>query len=435
MVNKRKPGASEEASGPGPTSKSVNANFMADPKLEQGKQQTLDKVSGFKGPSSKDMKQERKIDVMRKLAKEKEKVSWKKQAGTIAAIVCLCGAGLAQFISTVLGFLQGDGIATVDAKDTAMLKTVLFSGEPWLVYCVNDESRSQRLPQVLQDSANDLQKKLGLKTAVLGCWDQTGSGRSVALRFKLNLKPPLSFVVANGNKPRTINLLGISKAEELEKRIKPALKIETYRIDALKKWGTLCTSRKSCVVIGHKNQAQRDFALGIVRPLLETHRATKVVTLDTSFWQMKLSDGVLATRSAKDKGKGAEVLCLARDEGGIDGNTTHSGAFLQDLDASTAAAFLTACEARSDLVRLDAVPRINARPSKPKKVTPPSPSPSPSPQPPASKTRDAGNKDRVGSRQILEEEEPLFEAVDEEDQVGGGEEDEEGEDDGDEVEL
>ena len=48
----------------------------------------------------------------------------------------------------------------------------------------------------------------------------------MAQRFKLNLKPPLSFVVANGNKPRTLGLTGISKVEDLEKRVRPALALE-----------------------------------------------------------------------------------------------------------------------------------------------------------------------------------------------------------------
>lgn len=48
----------------------------------------------------------------------------------------------------------------------------------------------------------------------------------MAQRFKLNLKPPLSFVVANGNKPRTLGLTGISKGEDLEKRLRPALALE-----------------------------------------------------------------------------------------------------------------------------------------------------------------------------------------------------------------
>jgi len=425
--------------------KSEDLNYLNDDRIAKGKKQMMDQTREWKGGSHKERHDEKKVskrEVQKAMAKAQEKVSWKKQAGAIGAVVFMCGAGLCQFLSTVLSFMAGTGIVNVDAKDTAMLKEVLFSGEPWFVYCVNNETQSQRLPKVLEESASSLSSSLGLKTAVLPCWDPTESGRSVAQRFQLSLKPPLSFVVANGNKPKLLNLAGVSKYEDFEKRVKPALKTDTYRIDTLKKWGSLCTSRKTCVVIGHKNTAQRDAALTMFRPLAEKNRAARIVTLDTSFWQLKLDDSVLATRSSKAKGKSAEVLCLAREEGGAaeKGNSTHSGTFMGELDAAGAQAFMKACEARKDLVKLEKTPRINARPSKPKKVAAPTPSPSPRPRPPPPPKEAAqGKVDRVGSRERMENEEPLFEAVEEDEQQGegGGEEgeDEEGDEDGDEVEL
>ena len=88
------------------------------------------------------------------------------------------------------------------------------------------DQENYRLPPVLEENARSLWRNLGLSVGVLKCWEPTSSGRSVAQRFKLNLKPPLSFVVANGNKPRTLGLTGISKGEDLEKRLRPALALE-----------------------------------------------------------------------------------------------------------------------------------------------------------------------------------------------------------------
>merc|ERR1712176_944831 len=105
-----------------------------------------------------------------------------------------------------MGFFIGAGIVHIDVHDTGKLKNVLFSGDPWLVYCVNNQTQNQRLPKVLEDSAGILRGSLGLSIAVLQCWDQTASGRSVAQRFKLAKSPPLAFLVANGNKPRVVNL-------------------------------------------------------------------------------------------------------------------------------------------------------------------------------------------------------------------------------------
>merc|ERR1711972_24084 len=185
-----------------------------------------------------------------------------------------------------------------------------------------------------------------------------------------------------GGKPRLMSLVGVSKAEDIEKKARPAIKLDIHRIDSLKKWPSLCTSRRTCVVVGHKYLAQEDTALNVIRPLIESHRRVSIVTLDTSFWQLKLDDGVMKTRPPKEKGGRADVLCLSRDEGSKKRNGTHSGNFLHELDSSSASSFFTACEKRENLVAIGVKPRIVARPSKPKKVTVPPPSPPPKKAPP-----------------------------------------------------
>mmetsp|Transcript_36506 Transcript_36506/g.77662 ORF Transcript_36506/g.77662 Transcript_36506/m.77662 type:complete len:428 (+) Transcript_36506:88-1371(+) len=427
MGNKRK-----EDAAPPAKSNSVNTSYLNDVGAADVPP-TLEKTSAGKssGRNAKDARAERRVDMQRRLAKEQDKVSWKKQAGVIAAIILMCGAGLMQFVMTVWGFLAGTGISHISIQDTAQLKSVLFDGDPWLVYCVNNETMGQRIPQVLEESAHTLYSSLSVKTATLNCWDPTESGRSVAQRFGLNLKPPMTFLVANNNKPRLVNMLGVSRYEDLEKKLKPALKVNVNKIKTLKQWTSFCTNRKSCIVIGHKNKAQLDYAQDLIKPTLERHRGSKFVSLDTSFWQLKLDDGVLATRSADGKGKSADVLCLSRDEASSKGNTTHSGLFLQSLDSSSLDKFITACETRQQLVKLEKPPKINARPTKPKKVT----APTPAPRPPTQQ-RDASKKvDRVGSRDSLNNEEPLFEAVDEDEDDEDGDEDEEEESEGEEIEI
>ena len=36
--------------------------------------------------------------------------------------------------------IVGNGIVQLDVQDTLKLKAVLFGGEPWLVYCVNQDT-------------------------------------------------------------------------------------------------------------------------------------------------------------------------------------------------------------------------------------------------------------------------------------------------------
>jgi len=409
--------------------------------IDKGKKKVSDQAAEWKGGSHKERQQAAKENLKRKkeLPRQQEKVSWKKRVAGACVILFLCGVGLFQFLSAVSTLLMGSGITTLEVGDTASLKQVLFAGEPWFIYCINNDTRSYKLPDVLVESASSLRRRLGMRVGTLDCWEQTESGRSVAQRFKMNLKPPLSFVVANGNKPRVLNLGGLSDPEVLEKRIKPALELQIYRIDTLKKWSSLCTSRRACVVIGHKQNAQRDTALNVLKPLQESNRGVKMVTLDTSFWQLKLSPEVMATRTAKE-GRGADVLCLAREDSG--GNTTHVGRFLQSIDSSSATTFLAACAQQENLVKLNATPKIKARPTKPKKVSaPPPPRPRPKEKPKEAPKAKASKVDYVGSRDKMEnEEEALFESVDEQEGEGedtseGTEEPEEADDPDDEVEL
>eukprot|EP00971_Amphidinium_carterae_P193981 3848841-Amphidinium_carterae.1 len=235
--------------------------------------------------------------------KDEEQASWRTKAAGISAIAFMCGVGFLSAASSIMGFVMGNGVVTLDVRDSAQLKNVLFGGEPWLVYCVNNQTVTHRLPRVLEDATYGLKRDLGVQVGVLACWDKTESGRSVAKRFKLKSSPPLMFLIANGNSPRTIDLVGLSKPEDMHKKVKPGLKVESGRVDTLKKWSTLCTSRRACVVIGHQNSAQRDTALNVFRPLLTQHRGVKVVTLDTSFWRLKLDEDFLETRPAKSNGR------------------------------------------------------------------------------------------------------------------------------------
>lgn len=354
---------------------------------------------------------------------------------TIAGVVL----GSALCIYILHSSVTGASIETLNVHDTTRLKSVLFGGEPWLVHCVNNRTGSQTLPEVLTTSARDLEA-LGLRLGTLGCWEHTSSGRSVAERFQLKKRPPLTFVIANGNKPKVVELESISTGEALVKKVKPALKIETQSISSPKTWSSHCASRRTCIVVGYKHTAERETATTLFRPLLASHRAVKVVTLDTSAWQLKLDDRVLATRSGRDGGGGADVVCLARDDGADGGNATYSGIFLSHLTSHAVSAFFDDCEARTGLIPMPSMPKVKARERKAKVVTPEpyekhkEPART-APSPPKKDTR--ANVDHVGSREKIEEADPLFETVDEDEEAEGNDDDggEGQEDDVEEVEL
>jgi hypothetical protein len=404
-------------------SNSVDFNYLNSAKAKKGKEEFLEETKSWKGGSHKERHEAQKDSrgLKKKFAQRPEKASWRKKATGIAIVGAVCLVGLLNFISTVFGFLSGAGVQAIDVKDSAKLKTILFGGEPWLIYCVNNKTVNERLPTVLEDSYSSLWSSLGVQVGVLRCWDSMESGRSVAQRFKLKLSPPVTFAVANGDKPKLVDLIGVSKTEHLEKKLKPLLRIQAERIDKLKEWTSKCTGRRTCIVIGHKQSAQKTTAMNLLTPLVEKNRNIKFVTLDTSFWQLKLDESILKTRPGREgeKQKGADVLCLARDESEMaGGNNTFSGTFLQQLTANAAGSFVSACGSRTDLVQMPGPPKLSARQRKPKVIkasSPPSKSSRPAPRPPPPRKKERTNVDRVGSRVEMErqeQEEALFEAVD-----------------------
>eukprot|EP00971_Amphidinium_carterae_P307929 6119573-Amphidinium_carterae.1 len=237
---------------------------------------------------------------------------------------------------------NSQSIVTLNPHDSEHLKDVLFGGDPWLIYCTDNSTRVKgaplpmtmekalqphHVPQAVEEARFPLGQTHGVQVGLLACWETLESGRSVAERFNLPPSPPLLFLAASGEPPKTIDLRGLRKGEDLVEKVVPLLKVATGRIENMKQWQSLCTSRRACVVIGHKTKAQRDSALAVFRPLLESNRRVKVVTLDTSLWRLKLDDALMEARPGK-AGR-ASVICLARSTDSA-GARARSGAFLQD---------------------------------------------------------------------------------------------------------
>jgi len=430
---------------------SVDFGYMKDVNLDKT-ESLLDDAKAWKGGSSKERKEEQaRQKEIRKRAAEKARAAgaepgdFKKRALSFGFLLFMFAVGFFQTSVVIYDFMRGDGVTRLDLNDTAQLKNILFGGEPWLIYCVNEYSEKAKVPQILSDSSGPLWSNHGVQTGMLRCWDDMAStNRSVATRFNLKKNAPLQFFVANGNKPKIVDLVGISKPEDMEKKIKPWLEVKAEKIDKIKKWPASCTSRRTCVIVGYKQTAQKDTAMNLITPILEKHRGTKFVTVDTAFWQLKLHENLLKTRPAKEgskENKGADVLCLAKDEAKESGgNATYSGTFLKDLSANAMSSFVQACESRTGLAEMPEAPKLSARKTKPKKVKPPTPRP-PTPRPPTPPSsrpqpRPRGNVDAVGSRAGMDQraqEEALFEAVEEDEEEE--EVEEEDDDGGEEVEL
>lgn len=413
-----------------------------------------DPAAAFKGVSRKEEKAaaaEGKRAMQARARRGEEKVSWRKKAAGIGAILFLCGAGLMQAILSVAKIASGSNVhGPFDPLDTAKMKDVLFGGDPWVVYCVDNVTVNQRLPKFLEEGAELLHSE-GVKLAVIPCWEKMASGKTLADRFKFRPKPPVMFSVVNGDSPKLLNVGTMGEGKDLLKQVDmKKMKPRISPVQKLKAWTGSCTSRRACVVLGYKKMPALDAAKKVMEPLLPEFRSMRVVSVDTSFWQVKLEDNLLAVRPQTEgkKKDRVEVFCLARGEG----NSTFGGFYHEDeLSAGGLRSFMNSCknagtELPEQFVETKGSPKIMARPTKPKVVTPEPykdksrPSPSPKPKAPPEKKRDY-----VGSRQKMEDnDEKIVEDVEEnsedaEDSSEGyvpedGEADEEGGDDGEEAE-
>lgn len=356
-------------------------------------------------------------------ARSKEKTPWIRKLGGVLAIFVLCGAGAAQVLMSLFSGLSGSGLfgASIEgpfkATETAKLKEILFGGDPYLVYCINDDTSKQKLPKFVEDCANEVYSE-GVKTALLPCWDKMESGKTLAERFKFRNQPPVMFTVANGDAPKLVNMQGMQPADvakQVTKTSKPKLEL----INGPKVWSKLCTSRRACVAFGYKHIAQVNHIKNVLDPILPEFKSLKFVQLDTEQWKLKLDLKFVEKRPDSHTKKGPALFCLAK--GG--GNTTYAGWYPEgDFNAYALRSFLSECKAApngmpDDFVEIAKAPKIEARPKKAKIVTPPPYSgPSPPPPTPAPQKPKSRHADYVGSRAKMEENtEKIVEDADEED--------------------
>ena len=76
-----------------------------------------------------------------------------------------------------------------------------FGGEPWLIYCYDEYFEKDAGFHQAADSLNSL----GVRTAVLNCFDKLPSGKNTMDRFKLDRRfKPVMFLCANGGKPNQV---------------------------------------------------------------------------------------------------------------------------------------------------------------------------------------------------------------------------------------
>eukprot|EP00747_Dinoflagellata_sp_TGD_P185485 gnl/TRDRNA2_/TRDRNA2_42048_c0_seq1.p1 gnl/TRDRNA2_/TRDRNA2_42048_c0~~gnl/TRDRNA2_/TRDRNA2_42048_c0_seq1.p1 ORF type:complete len:540 (-),score=121.12 gnl/TRDRNA2_/TRDRNA2_42048_c0_seq1:88-1491(-) len=365
---------------------------------------------------------------------------------------------------------ESGSIVRLDVGNQAWLKEVFFGGKPWLVFCEDKSSKNKHLttpPPIFTEAS--VQLKNLATFGVVDCWERTSSGKTLAHRFDFP-KPPVTFAVANGDPPVPIDMEGIVKPWQLRRKVQSHLQVSVPRMDSAASFQSLCTRRPACLVVGFKSAPVLASALAVLNPVLEEHRAVRAVAVDTAVWKVSLDSSLAATKPKDSKKKQksggqeyADLLCVGHQLGG----KKRGGAFFRTSGDSPPTAleletFLDNCARGRLLVEIKKAPTLSLRPTtQPISATSTQPSSSSSTKKKSNKTSSSGEKkkeklkkpipsygssqksttkqrksmaesakfasaasgaakgkvrDHVGSRKSLEEEEPLFSAVDPEDE-------------------
>ena len=147
-----------------------------------------------------------------------------------------------------------ENIAALDVTDTAKLKHVLFSGEPWLLQCYSGIPfegqhlpRPYRVHKVFQESLGSL--KGIVQGGVLDCEKRLPSNKSLVEKFGfVRRSQPLLVLAAGGVKPRQIPAKDVGSAYGVVGFVKPKAEAKVHKVSTQKTLEAVCGGRRPCLI-------------------------------------------------------------------------------------------------------------------------------------------------------------------------------------------
>jgi hypothetical protein len=273
-----------------------------------------------------------------------------------------------------------ENIEVLDVTDTAKLKHVLFSGEPWLLQCYSGLPyegqwlpRPFRVHRVFQESLGSL---AGLvKAGILDCEKRLPSNKSLVEKFGfVRRSQPLLVLAAGGVKPRQLPANSVSSAYGVTAFVKPKAESKVHKVGTQKTLEAVCGGRRPCLLTRMKPDSV------VLEQLARTFRTVEVVTLGENLAKVKLSWGrgeevgeTLEEEEAQHFGQRVSFLKYdseaARGRKGSPPPRLLRG-FGGDEDLPSLSRFVTASLAATEGFMTTEFPKI-AAPVKPKKAATP----------------------------------------------------------------
>mmetsp|Transcript_30498 Transcript_30498/g.50526 ORF Transcript_30498/g.50526 Transcript_30498/m.50526 type:complete len:428 (-) Transcript_30498:356-1639(-) len=288
-------------------------------------------------------------------------------------------------VAVGLHLLFGSKVRALSPTDSAALKQVFFSGEPWLIECSTSRSASALLYEA--------EGKLGssIKTATLDCGAALPSGKTTLERFKLtpSKRDPVFLLAANLERPVVAKREVLNSGETLAKWATQVSKPRLLSASSSFIFDQQCLKRRWCALVITANTRLPTEERKVLMSIAAFSRLVRFVSLDVSKFVLNLD----LPGGVPQPNTGRSTLLLLKQigdaKGGADGKEPSTAAMLLESGLDDARASLAGIDAAmSSAPSDDAVPegftQLLKRPSVVSRLPPPDP-------PRARPTPDEGN--------------------------------------------
>jgi hypothetical protein len=192
---------------------------------------------------------------------------------------------------------NANGVTTVSTQNSTSMADLFFGGDPYFVQCATEV---EPLHRSFTEAANALVSS-GITPVALDCHEKLPSGKSTAERFfpgKTILRSEsFFFVVANRQKPRSVNMKSVVSSESLVNFIADATKPKMNSIAGREDFRENCLRRLQCAVVVNDGNMTSD-EVSTLETVVSRHRRIAFVDIDMKKWSLSFEDALPQTGQA-----------------------------------------------------------------------------------------------------------------------------------------
>ena len=241
------------------------------------------------------------------VASGKESLTFMQLLGLLSSSVAVAAIGFSVYL------LTRSGVLPLEASDTATLRRVFFSGEPWLVECT---PRGRASPMVYEMEGS----MRGVAMGTLACDATLPSGQTTFERFKL--KPPsygpVVLAAANMERPQIAPKNALASAATLAAWAKGATKPKLYNPASGAQFESQCARKPWCLVVLTAGSRLADSERKALQSLAERERRLRITKVRARgepracAWRAACRAALLAHTTAVVRGPAPDRATIAR---------------------------------------------------------------------------------------------------------------------------